>query len=167
MVNKKMVIAAAALAVMGGTVFTVRQVSAQETTSSGPFTTVVDKLVNRFGLNRDEVVKLFDEAHAEHRHMMESNLNDRLDQAVANGKLTEAQKQLIITKRQELQAEHETHHAEMEGKTPEEFRTMMEAKHAELERWAADNDIDLSYLMIKFGKGPGHGGKFMIKLKEQ
>lgn len=80
------------------------------------------------------------------RHLMmrgPDSINNRLDEAVEDGEITEEQKQLIEAKQDELQ-------------------DTREQKRDELEQWAEDNDIDERHLvggaMGGHGHGPGFGG---------
>lgn len=115
---------------------------------------IVQRLAEKFGLNVDEVNQTFAEEREAHQEEMRSQLEERLDTAVAEGKITEAQKAVILEKIGEMQAnkgnlenlDRETHHTKMR-KLHEEFRT-----------WAEENDIDLSELMPLGSGGPK--GKF-------
>ena len=51
----------------------------------------------------------------------------------------------------------------MQNKTEAERKTAMEAKRAELDKWASDNGIDKQYLrfLMGGGRGHGHGGHMM------
>lgn len=130
----------------GAAAIGVNQVSAQEgmnSRMSGEYPPIVQKLVTKFGLQENEVRALFDEERQERGTQMKAKFEERLTQLVSDGKITEAQKQLIISKHQELQAQRGT-----------EQTATHEEKRAELEAWAKDNGIDVQYLM--FGKGgPG------------
>jgi hypothetical protein len=75
-----------------------------------------------------------------------------LSQAVKDGKLTEAQKKLLIAKHNELFSQRETHFDELKNMTPQERKAKMQKRRDELENWAQQNDIDPSYL-AGFGKG--------------
>lgn len=78
--------------------------------------------------------KLTGASRAEQSAAMEQKHEEHLNQLVKDGKLTAAQKQLIIAKHKALKAE-------------------MEAKRTELEIWAKANNIPMEYLKM------GHHGK--------
>lgn len=123
---------------------------------------LVDKLATRFNLNKDEVNQVFEEEQAERQAEMQQTIEERLTQAVAEGKLTEEQKQKVLAKQAELRAEMEKSFREgLEGKTKEERIQLMQQRHEELQKWASDNGIPLRYLsfgVYKMGPGgPGHG----------
>lgn len=109
--------------------------------------TLVDKIAQKFNLNKADVQKVFDENRAEHEAEHKQKLKERLDQAVKDGKLTQDQENKIIAKLEELKANRES----LKDKTPEQRREAMKAKRAELEQWAKDNNIPEQYVM-------GHGG---------
>lgn len=75
--------------------------------ASKPNQPVVDKLVEKFDLNADEVEGVFDEARQERRQQMEeqrrAEMEERLDEAVSDGVITAEQKQALLDKQTEMQ----------------------------------------------------------------
>lgn len=145
--------------------------SAATTTSSddGGTSSIVSKLAEKFNLKESDVQSVFDEERAAHEATMEQRMEDKLSQAVKDGKLTEAQKDAIIAKHKELRSEREADREAMESMTDEERKAAMEQKRADLEAWAEENDIPEEYFHLKIGGGPSHGGfggpeKVMYKL---
>lgn len=132
--RNKILLGLATLGVVAGTAYTTH-VFAQEGEASQP-TSVLDRVVERFDLNQDEVDAVIDEVREERQAQMLTFYEERLDEAVAKGELTAEQKQLILDKHAELQAEREQ-------------------KRAKLQAWAEENGIDLRYLM-----GGGHRSGF-------
>ena len=96
---------------------------------------VMQKLVERFNLNEDEVKAVFDDFRVERQAEMKARFEERLNQAVSDGQISEEQKQLIIAKHEELRAERN-------------------AKRDELKTWAEENGIDLQ---LFFGPKGGRG----------
>lgn len=78
--------------------------------------------------------------HFEHRA---ERVNNRLDQAVKNGKITTEQKAAIETKLQELKQFRET----LKDMTPQQRRDAMKQKMQELKDWAKANSIPVGLLM--------------------
>jgi hypothetical protein len=74
-----------------------------------------------------------------------TNYTEMLTAAVSAGKLTEAQKTLLLTKYDEHQVKRD------------EIRKQMENLRSETEAWAKTNNIDTQYLMMPGGMG-GKGG---------
>lgn len=144
MKNTKIIIPIAVLGLLGVLSYAgIKSVSAETSRTYPP---LVQKIIEKFGLNEEEVSKVVEEYRSE-------NQGNRLDEAVANGKITSEQKDKILAKMEELQKEN----LNFQDMTQEERRTQMETHRAELEKWAEDNGIDASYIM-GFGKGP-HMGK--------
>lgn len=133
--RKKFILPALILAIAGITVFGISQVRAQ--VSGGNRSAITKKLVERFSLKENEVQAVFDEEHQERLAQMGAEFEEKLTQEVADGKLTAAQKESILAKRQELQKQHE-----------------------ELRNWAEENNIDPKYLMGGFGFGRKGGQRF-------
>lgn len=155
--NKKLLLTAVTITVLGTGLFGLQAVSAQTTTD--PSASIVQKISEKFGLNKDEVQKVFDEEHAARHAEMQAKMEERLKTLVSEGKITEAQKQLIIAKQKELQTEREANRQNMQNLTPEQRKTEMESRKTELDAWAKENGIDTQYLffghgMKGFGRGP-------------
>lgn len=172
--NKKILITAILVSVLGIGIFSSTKVLAQNILNGqNPMSSLVQKIADKFGLKKEDVQAVFDQDRAEHQVEMEAKRAERqaemetkykaqLDQDVKDGKITEAQKELILAKRKELEASRQAEMQNMQGKTAEERKAAMEAKKTEMEKkrkeledWAKQNGIDLKYLMGGFGR---HGG---------
>lgn len=72
---------------------------------------VVDKLVERFDLNADEVAGVFDEARQERQQQMQeqwrTQMEERLNEAVEDGVITAEQKQALLDKQAEMREKHQ------------------------------------------------------------
>lgn len=111
---------------------------------------LIENLASAFNLNTADVEKVFTDT----RTQLEE---DRLSQAVEDGKISEDQKALILQKRNELQAkEEEINNTRL---TVAERMEKMKELRDELKSWADENDIPLQYVMGRFGHGPGFGRK--------
>jgi len=118
--------------------------------------TLIQRIVQKFGLKTADVQGVFDTVRSERQTEMQQKMIERLDTLVKQGKITETQKKLIVTKHAELQAEREKEMESMKDLTPEERKVKMEAHRTELESWAKQNNIDIQYV-IGFGRGKGFG----------
>lgn len=163
--NKKILLAVLSLAVLGGALYGVNQVSAQET-STNPHDSLIQRLVARFGLNENEINQVFEEEHEARHAEMAKRMEERLSQAVTDGKLTEEQKQKILAKHEEMKNSREAEMESFKNMTEEERRTAMEKKHTELTTWAKVNDIPMEYLMFKIKVMNGMPGDFHMKIAE-
>lgn len=129
------------------------------TTSSTGGTGLVDKIAQKFNLNKDDVQKVFDEDRQSQEAEHQAKMEERLTKAVTDGKLTDEQKTKILAKIKELDAARDSEREAMKDKTPEEHKALMEQKQAELEQWAKDNNVPTDYFpMVRFSKGRGPGG---------
>lgn len=162
--NKKIIIPVIALSIlMGVGAYGVGNSFASE--DENPRNSLIEKIAQKFNLNKDEVQKVFEEDREERKTQLEERFNQMLDEAVSKGDLTEAQKNLILAKRAEMQKEREAQMSERRNKgerpSKEEMKSNQEERKAEreaLEKWASDNGIDIKYLMGLGGFGKGHGG---------
>lgn len=140
MKGTNILLAAGTLVIVGaGSVVAIHANSAHA--ASAP-TSIIDRLVQRFNLNKNDVQAVFNEQHdamhAEHEQMQK----DRLAQAVSDGDLTQAQADLISAKHDELEKQRES----LKDKTPQERRAAMKTQMDELKTWAEQNNIPLKYL---------------------
>lgn len=117
--------------------------------------TLVEKIANKFNLKTTDVQAVFDQVRQERQAEMAKKYEQMLTDAVGAGKLTEAQKQLLITKHAEIMKSRETQMSSFQSMTETERHTAMEKDRTELAAWAKTNGIDETYL-FGFGKGGGH-----------
>lgn len=157
-------VAAAALASIGtvGMVGTQATQAANEPNTNGdPSSSLVDKLVSKFNLNKADVQKVFDENRSEMEAKREAEVKTRLQKLVDEGAITSEQKTKIEAKLKELKAEREANKDAMKDLSETDRKAKMDDKKAALESWAKENGIDLTKLQGVFmgpGMGRGHGG---------
>lgn len=126
----------------------------------GNYPPIIQKLVERFNLNADEVQEVFNEVRGERHQEMQFRSEERLNQVVEEGKITEEQKGLILAKREEMRERQE----EMKNLSFEERKAAREEHREEMENWAEENGIDLEQLFL-FGPG-GFRGHFGPKFSD-
>ncbi len=122
--NKKILFTVMSILVLGGGALTGGKVVAKDSTEHT--STLVQKIADKFGLKKEEVQAVFNQQRSD-------KFESRLSQLVANGKITEAQKQVIIGKHQELR----------QAKTKIDFKALKD--------WATQNGIEVKYLMGGIG----------------
>lgn len=126
-------------------------VFADENTTYPP---IIQKLVERFGLDPAEVQKVFTEEQEEMKIQGEQNFQqsfeERLQTAVDNGKITEAQKSAIIAKQTEIREKQEA----LKNLSADERKEAMNSLREEMENWAEENGIEDGFCM-SFFRGPG------------
>jgi hypothetical protein len=155
--NMRIILPAAALVVGGAVLYGSTQASAFGGAFEG---NMHSRLAEKLGLDESKIESAFDEMRAEHQAERQTQFEERLNQAVTDGEITEAQKQLILDKHEVLKAQHEADFENKGEKTREEWRAERQAHREEMESWADENGIDLKYFfggMGKFGDGPGMG----------
>ena len=103
---------------------------------------LVDKIAAKFNLNKDDVAKVFDENRTEHATERKQEVEQELNQAVANGQITSQQKDEVISKLKELKSFFRS----LKDKSPSERKTALEARHIELLKWAKDNHIPKRFI---------------------
>lgn len=97
----------------------------------------VSELATKLGIQKETVQTAVDSIRTSRQEKRMNAFEGKLSQLVKDGKLTEAQKTLILNKRKELQTKWNT-------------------ERTELEAWAKQNNIDMKYLF-----GFGRHGKRM------
>ncbi len=107
---------------------------------------LVQALATKFQLNATDVQQVFDQQHQEMQQKM-------LDKAVTDGKLTQAQADLVKVKQVEMKAAFER----MKTLPEAERKTEMKAQHEAFKAWLKTNNIPEA--SMRFMQGPGHGGK--------
>ena len=158
---KKGLAAAAALATIGGAgVLGVQAVSAESGNSSeaNPMSSLVDKLVSKFNLNKEDVQKVFEENRSEMEAKREAETSERLQKLVDAGTITAEQKTKIEAKLKELKSQRETNRDAMKDLSDDERKAKMDEERTALESWAEENNLDLSKLRgILMGRPGGRG----------
>lgn len=138
-VNKKLIAAAATVGLIGAG-SAVGIVGAADTTGSSNNSSIVQKLSDKFHLDKSAVQKVFDEQHANREAARQKALQTKFDQAVKDGKLTSDQETKLLAKLKELQTARST---AVDG------RASMKANRDSLKQWATDNGINLDNILPK------------------
>lgn len=157
--RKTFIIGAAVLTIVGATAFISTSTFAQ---SPGTQNRMAQRLAQKLGLPEDKVKSAFDEVHTEHLTEMKKTQEERLSQLVAEGKITDTQKQAIIAKLEEVRNQKLSNKDNFENLTLEERKQKMEAHKIELENWAKSQGIDLSLIMTRREKGSRDFGHKMM-----
>ncbi len=150
--NKKKMIAAAVAALGIATVVGVGSVSA----ATGE-TGLANKIATKFNLNPSEVQQVIDQDHQDRHAQMEKRYEAKLQAAVSAGKLTNEQKDKLIAKHDEMEANRKADREKFQNMTEAERQAVMESRRTELEQWAKDNNIPVEYVMPGPGGRGGHG----------
>ena len=118
---------------------------------------IVQKLVERFGLNEAEVKSVFDEQRTEKQAERQAKHEEQLNQAVSDGVISEDQKAALIAKREEMKPEK----GEFKDLSKEEREAQRETHRTEMQSWFESQGIDHESLREYMGpkKGSGKGGR--------
>jgi hypothetical protein len=156
--KKKMLLPAIAAVVLSLGALGVGQIYAQDTTDH--HANLIQQLAQKLGVSEDKVKTAFDEIHSDKHAQMQSQMEQRLSQAVTDGKITEAQKQAILVKFAEMKNNMPVKIDGFKNMSQEQRRQAMESKHTELESWAQQNGISLETLRELM---PHHKARHIMK----
>jgi len=129
--------------------------SAQSTSGNTANDSLATKIAQKFNLNKDDVQKVIDQNKTDHQAERQQKMEDRLNQAVKDGKITSAQKDAILAKMQDMK----TYMDSIKDKSADEKRSLMKTKMDELKQWTKDNNLT-QYMPMMDG-GRGHHGMGM------
>ncbi len=156
--NKKQIIAATALIAGIGLAGAYGIQTAKAATDTNSFPPMIQKMVEKFNLNTDEVSKFVNEDREARQTEREADFEKKLADAVTAGKITEAQKTAVLAKHDELQTKREALR-DQNKEDREAHRTEMQAIHTEMQDFLKAQGIDESVLPTP--KGPQGGGMGM------
>lgn len=166
--SKRLLLVAGAVSTVGlASLAGISGVSAQSdnTNKNG----IVESISSKFNLNSDEVKKVFEEHREKREAEHDKKRSERLQKLLDNGTITANQKTVIETKLADLKSDREANKDSFKDLTPEQRKSKMDEKKAELEAWAKENGIDLTKLKGAFrgGHEGRHGHRHQIDQKEQ
>jgi len=118
------------------------------------FCPIAQRIAERFNLSESEVQEVFTEAREERRQEMEVRFEERLNELVNAGEITEEQKGLVLAKKVEMQEKRE----ELKDLSWEERKEALKELRQEMREWTEENGIDLRGFGGEyrgFGKGRG------------
>lgn len=147
-----------ALAIIAAGLMTTNMVSAQDANGSN---SLVAAIASKFNLNQADVQSVFDEQRSKHQAERKAEIETKLTQAVADGKITEAQKQAIITHFTEMKEDRPSKE-EFQNLTEEQIKAKMEARKAESDAWLSQNGLTHEKLQEIMGGPKGMGGRKMM-----
>ena len=114
---------------------------------------LAQELAQKFNLKQSDVQMVIDQHKGEAQTYHEQQYEQRLAQAVTDGKLTTAQRDEILAKHKVLMSFVAT----LKGKTPAERKTAIQEQRTDIENWEKNNNIPAGYLG---GVGHGFGHRF-------
>lgn len=152
--NLRKVLAVAAItgAALTAGAYGVQTAKAADTESQFP--PMVQRLVEKFNLNKDEVKVEMDKMRSERQGEREAEFTKKLDELVTAGKITAEQKNQILAKHEEMQAKREA----LKSLSPEERKTKMEELRTEMQNFYKSIGVDESLVKPAKPQGPRGGG---------
>jgi len=131
--------------------------------SANGFPNIIQKLIDKFNLNPEEVSQVLEETREEQHQQAQANFEEKLNEAVENGRITEDQKSIILAKHEEMKNSKEN----WKDLSPEERMEKGKTMKEELKTWAEQNGIDLKDLFLGYNKGSRGGFKTGFGLKHK
>jgi predicted homoserine dehydrogenase-like protein len=130
--------------------------SALTSTDSSTGSSLIDKLVAKFNLNKSEVQAVFDAERTEHQAEMKADRETSLKAALTAGTLTQVQYDYIIKAQAEIDVLMEAS-GDRESQTDAQ-KSAIKDKMDTLRDWMKEQDLNLKDLGLGFGRGHGPGG---------
>jgi UDP-N-acetyl-D-mannosaminuronate dehydrogenase len=132
-VSKSLIIPVVAIGIIGASGATVVAASTSQPT-------LAQDIATKFHLDQSQVQSVIDQHKATNQQNRETQYEDRLTQAVKDGKLTDTQKQAVL-------AEHNKLVAEIKAAGQGNRKQTMQSVRQEAKDWAAQNNIDAKWLV--------------------
>lgn len=148
----KIIVPVIGVIVLGGVLFASSKAGANSFGFGGDGT-LAARFAEKLGKSEDEVQAVFDELRAEHQTEMQAKHEERLNELVSNGTISEEQKQLLIEKHAEMQQQRQEERQAFKELTPKERREAMQARREEMRAWAEENGIDVEAWRLGLGEG--------------
>lgn len=146
----------AAVAVITTGAYGATKVSAASDSSTS-HSSLVQKLADTLHVDKSKVQAVFDQNKSDQQANHEKAYEARLAQAVTDGKLTAAQKTLLLAEHNQLKSELTT---AMTGPDANR-RAAMDKVRSEGQAWAKANSLDAKWLLGGGFGGRGHHGGMM------
>jgi len=161
MLNRNILVPIIAVTIAIGTLIGIEHVVYAQSNGNTD-TKLVQMIAQKFNLDQSQVQSVFDQFRQQQQSTMQQKLqqriNARLTQAVQAGKITDSQKQEIITELAKLKSEYSP--TELKNLTSAQRKQEMQAEQNEIKTWTTTEGISPSYLrpgfgirMRRFGKG--------------
>ena len=153
--NKKVILTTAALTVLATSLISAKSAAAFwpfdsfnknsqfESQAAFSFPPIIQKIIDKFNLNPDEVKTTMDEVWKERHERREDELQQKLNQALKEGKITKEQKNKIMAKHEEIEKNRE----EWQNLSRKEKREKMEEFQEKMRAWAESEGINLQNIM--------------------
>jgi len=159
MKKQKTILSILTFSIIGLAILNLNPVYAQTPTPThkNPFSVLVDMIVSKFNLDKNQVQSVVDQFKNQRRTQAQENIQERenikLDKLVTDKKITPEQKQAILAKLKTLREKYNKQ--DLKDFTADERQIQLQAQQDELKKWAESQGIDPTYLTPGFGMGKG------------
>lgn len=147
-----------ALALLAGSVASASTTTTNTNTARpNPFGKLAEAIATKFNLTTSSVQAVIDETMNKERPA-DQNKEPKFDmvkKAVADGKLTQAQADLIYAKRAEIKTAMESYKSMTQTERETAVKTLMDS----VKQWAKDNSIPVKHVMLPGGPRNDRGGE--------
>jgi hypothetical protein len=150
--NKKIVVPIVGLTFLALAVFESGKIYAQTPAKQQ---TLIDMLSTKFGLKKTDIQSVFADFQKQRQLDMMANFSTKLDQLIKDGKITSAQKDLIVNKRTEIINQKQS--SDWQNLTSQQRKDKLTQLRTDLAAWAKSNNIDAQYLRFINASGRGFG----------
>lgn len=132
----------------------VASAATNNSSSTSPDSSLVDKIASTFNLDKSKVQAVFDQNRADYMKEMQAKRADALKQAVTDGKITQAQADYITKAWADIEAQRPA-----DGSKPSDSqREAIKTKRDALQTWLKQQNIDLHTVLRSEGFTHGRHG---------
>lgn len=136
----------------------ITRASTNDAAKPNPFGKLAEAIATKFNLSTSSVQAVIDETMGGQRPPTDNNQAPKIDpvkKALADGKLTQAQADLIYAKRAEIKTTMDGYKDLSESEREVAVKTYMES----IRQWAKDNNIPVKHVLPPGKSQKGHGGE--------
>lgn len=151
--KRTLIIGAGVASIGAAGLATVASTSALTDTDSSKNTSLIDKLVGKFNLNKTEVQAVFDAERAEHHAEVRASQTEALKVALSSGKLTQVQYDYIVKAQLEIDGLREKSGSPKDQS--QATKDAIKAKMDALRDWMKSQNLTREGLGLGFGHGRG------------
>jgi flagellum-specific peptidoglycan hydrolase FlgJ len=138
-VNKKLIIPVVVLTLAAGSGATALAATDAASTNTNK-QDLAQEIANKFHLNSSDVQAVIDQHHSEKQQDRETKYENMLTKAVTDGKLTDAQKQAVLT-------EHNKLVSELKSTAQGDRKQTLKTVRQEAKDWASQNGVDAKWVL--------------------
>lgn len=125
-------------------------------TGFGGRETVIERLATAFDKSEDEVRAVFEELHQERHQERQATIEQKLEEAVSAGQLTETQRDALLEKFEQHRSQRAEEREAFKELSREERQVAREERKQAFQAWAEAQGIDLELLALIHGKESQH-----------